>query len=75
MEITVWYGRVYLGDKASLNVLPVNLIGVIRHFTPEQSAPVRALDPVLFQALHPGTSNYFRYSIQVRFHPSFKFII
>jgi 2-polyprenyl-6-methoxyphenol hydroxylase-like FAD-dependent oxidoreductase len=54
-----------MGAEANLNLLPVNLVGVIRHFTPEQAAPARALDPLLFQALHPETSNYLWYSIQV----------
>lgn len=47
-----------------LNQLPVNLIGVVRHFTPEQAIAIRALDPLLFQGLHPETGNYLWYSIQ-----------
>jgi 2-polyprenyl-6-methoxyphenol hydroxylase-like FAD-dependent oxidoreductase len=53
-----------LPTAAALNLLPVNLVGVIRHFTPEQAAPIRALDPLLFQALHPKTGQYLWYSIQ-----------
>lgn len=52
-------------DDHELNKLPVHLVGVIRRFTPEQAAPVRALDPLLFQALHPKTQNYLWYSVQV----------
>ncbi|KAI1773839.1 FAD/NAD(P)-binding domain-containing protein [Hypoxylon cercidicola] len=44
--------------------LPISLIGVVRHFSPEQAAPVRALDPLLFQGLHPRTGNFLWYSIQ-----------
>jgi 2-polyprenyl-6-methoxyphenol hydroxylase-like FAD-dependent oxidoreductase len=55
-----------LPQDNELNKLPVNLVGVTRHFTPEQAAPIRALDPLLFQALHPKTSNYLWYSVQVR---------
>lgn len=54
-----------LPDDYELNRLPVHLVGVVRHFTPEQAAPVRALDPLLFQGLHPRTGNYLWYSIQV----------
>ncbi|KAF8855207.1 FAD/NAD(P)-binding domain-containing protein [Acephala macrosclerotiorum] len=53
-----------LPEAHKLNSLPVNLVGVVRHFTPEQAAPVRAIDPLLFQGLHPETGNYLWYSIQ-----------
>ncbi|OTB09713.1 hypothetical protein K445DRAFT_71787 [Daldinia sp. EC12] len=52
-----------LPDDYGLNTLPVSLIGVIRHFSPEQLAPIRALDPLLFQGLHPKTGNFLWYSI------------
>lgn len=58
--------RHLLPDDYELNRLPVHLVGVVRYFTPEQAAPVRALDPLLFQGLHPRTGNYLWYSIQVR---------
>jgi 2-polyprenyl-6-methoxyphenol hydroxylase-like FAD-dependent oxidoreductase len=51
-------------EKSSLTKLPVNLIGVIRHFTPEQGAEPRSMDPLLFQGAHPNNSNYFWYSLQ-----------
>lgn len=47
-----------------LERLPINLIGVVRHFTPDQSAPLRAMDPLLFHGLEPETENYIWYSIQ-----------
>ncbi|KAF9891418.1 hypothetical protein FE257_004274 [Aspergillus nanangensis] len=56
--------RSQLCKEASLNKLPVNLIGVVRHFTPDQAKAVRAIDPLLFQALHPDTGNYLWFSIQ-----------
>ncbi|KAI1463491.1 FAD/NAD(P)-binding domain-containing protein [Daldinia caldariorum] len=52
-----------LPNDYALHPLPVSLIGVIRHFSPEQAASVRALDPLLFQGLHPKTGNYLWYSI------------
>ncbi|KAH6649186.1 hypothetical protein BKA67DRAFT_521779 [Truncatella angustata] len=54
-------------EDHELTKLPVHLIGVVRHFTPEQAAPVRALDPLLFQALHPKTQNFLWYSVQESF--------
>ncbi|KAI1396618.1 FAD/NAD(P)-binding domain-containing protein [Hypoxylon fuscum] len=56
-----------LPDGHDLTPLPVSLIGVVRHFSPEQAAPVRALDPLLFQGLHPRTGNFLWYSILDRF--------
>lgn len=53
-----------LPQSYELNRLPLNLIGVVRHFTPEQAAPIRALDPLLFQALDPETGNFLWYSVQ-----------
>ncbi|KAI1385133.1 FAD/NAD(P)-binding domain-containing protein [Hypoxylon trugodes] len=50
-------------DDYALTPLSINLIGVVRHFSPEQAAPVRALDPLLFQGLHPKTGNFLWYSI------------
>lgn len=47
-----------------LERLPINLIGVVRHFTPEQAAPLRAMDPLLFHGLEPESGNYIWYSIQ-----------
>ncbi len=56
-------------ENSKLTSLPVNLIGAVRHFTPEQAVPVRALNPLLFFAMHPETRTFFFYGIQVR-HPA-----
>ncbi len=59
-----------LPESYKLTQLPVKLLGVVRHFTPEEAAPVRAIDPLLFQGLNPETGNYLWYSVQVsRSHP------
>ena len=52
--------------STELTPLPINLIGAVRKFTPEQAVPVRALDPLLFFALHPKTKTWLFFSIQVR---------
>jgi 2-polyprenyl-6-methoxyphenol hydroxylase-like FAD-dependent oxidoreductase len=52
-------------ENTKLTPLPVNLIGAVRHFTPEQAAPVRTLNPLLFFALNPETKVFLFYSIQV----------
>lgn len=51
--------------NTELTSLPVNLIGAVRHFTPEQAVPVRALNPLLFFGLQPVTKTFLFYSIQV----------
>jgi 2-polyprenyl-6-methoxyphenol hydroxylase-like FAD-dependent oxidoreductase len=51
--------------NTELTPLPVNLIGAVRHFTPEQAIPVRALNPLLFFGLQPETKTFLFYSIQV----------
>jgi len=51
-------------DNPKLTSLPVNLVGALRHFTPEQAVPVRALNPLLFFAMHPETKTFFFFSIQ-----------
>jgi 2-polyprenyl-6-methoxyphenol hydroxylase-like FAD-dependent oxidoreductase len=53
-----------------LTLLPVNLVGVTRHLTPEQAAPLKALNPLLFFALHPETGTFFFFGIQVCKKPS-----
>lgn len=52
-------------ENTKLTSLPINLIGAVRHFTPEQAVPVRALNPLLFFALQPETKVFLFYSIQV----------
>jgi 2-polyprenyl-6-methoxyphenol hydroxylase-like FAD-dependent oxidoreductase len=54
-------------ESTQLTPLPVNLIGAVRRFTPEQAAPVRALNPLLFFAMNPETRVFFFYSVQVCF--------
>ncbi|KAI5855549.1 FAD/NAD(P)-binding domain-containing protein [Durotheca rogersii] len=53
-----------LPNAYALTPLPVSLIGVTRHLSPEQAAPIRALGPLLFQGLDPSTGNFLWYSIQ-----------
>lgn len=57
--------RHLLPNDFELTRLPVHIVGVVRHFTPEQAAPVRALDPLLFNGVHPRTGNFLWYSVQV----------
>jgi 2-polyprenyl-6-methoxyphenol hydroxylase-like FAD-dependent oxidoreductase len=52
-------------ENTELTPLPVNLIGAVRHFTPEQAVPVRALNPLLFFGLQPETKTFIFWSIQV----------
>lgn len=52
-----------------LTELPVNLIGAVRRFTPEQAVLVRELNPLLFFGLQPETKTFFFFSIQVRQKP------
>ena len=59
-------------ESSNLTLLPVNLIGVVRHFTPEQAVPVRELNPLLFFAMHPETKTFFFFSIQVWNRHSFE---
>ena len=56
--------RYLMPDTAALTPLPVHLVGVIRHFTADQGEAIRAIDPLLFQGLHPETGNYLWYSVQ-----------
>ncbi|KAK8105673.1 uncharacterized protein PG998_003853 [Apiospora kogelbergensis] len=43
--------------------LPVRLVGVMLEMTEEQVAPMRYLDPLLFQGSHPTTGTYLWFSI------------
>lgn len=52
--------RYLLPHDYALNPLPASLKG---HFSPEQAASVRALDPLLFQGLHPKTGKLLWYDI------------
>lgn len=55
-------------NKSSLTKLPINLIGVVRYFTPEEGVEPSSLDPLLFHGMHPKTSNYIWYSVQEVYH-------
>ncbi|OJJ08363.1 hypothetical protein ASPVEDRAFT_89588 [Aspergillus versicolor CBS 583.65] len=43
--------------------LPVRFTGVITSFTAEEIAPLRAMDPLLFQGCHPETGVYLWFSM------------
>jgi hypothetical protein len=51
-------------NQAPHERLPIQLIAIVQHFTPEQAAALRALDTFLFHGLDPVSQNYFWYSIQ-----------
>jgi 2-polyprenyl-6-methoxyphenol hydroxylase-like FAD-dependent oxidoreductase len=58
-------------ENTKLTSLPVNLLGVVRHLTPEQAVPLRELNPLLFFALHPDTKMFCFFGIQVRLSVSY----
>jgi 2-polyprenyl-6-methoxyphenol hydroxylase-like FAD-dependent oxidoreductase len=56
--------RLLLGERlGGLNPLPVCSIGTTITMTPEQFAPVRTIDPLLFQGTHPETGIYMWFSL------------
>lgn len=52
------------GPEAELTRLPIYCIGIVRPFTEEQIASVRAIDPLLFQGLDPETGAFMWFSLQ-----------
>lgn len=50
--------------EGELTRLPVYCLGMVRHFTEEQIAPIRAIDPLLFQSLDPETGTFMWFSLQ-----------
>jgi 2-polyprenyl-6-methoxyphenol hydroxylase-like FAD-dependent oxidoreductase len=50
-------------ENTELTSLPVNVIGAVRHFTPEQGVPVRTFNPLLFFGLQPETKTFIFWSI------------
>lgn len=50
--------QVLVPDAYKTQRLPVDLIGVAVELTPEQAKPLRDIDPLLFQGVHPSTGNY-----------------
>ncbi|KAA8642437.1 hypothetical protein EYZ11_005594 [Aspergillus tanneri] len=56
--------RLLLGEEVgALNPLPVRSIGATITMTPEQFAPIRGIDPLLFQGSHPETGVYMWFSL------------
>ena len=56
--------RLLLGDKlGGLNPLPVRSIGATVTMTPEEFAPIKSIDPLLFQGTHPETGVYLWFSL------------
>ncbi|EIN10427.1 FAD/NAD(P)-binding domain-containing protein [Punctularia strigosozonata HHB-11173 SS5] len=54
-----------LGEEAAaLKPIPVVACGVVQRYTKEQVAPLRALDPLRFQAVNPDTGTYIWVRIQ-----------
>ncbi|ORY57692.1 FAD/NAD(P)-binding domain-containing protein, partial [Leucosporidium creatinivorum] len=54
-------------SAAKISSIPIVTHGVVQRYTPEQVAPLRELDPLLFQAIHPELGHFLckpRYSIQ-----------
>ena len=50
--------RTLCPDSGSLYQLPIRFLGATVRLSPADMAPLRALDPLLFQGCHPETSTY-----------------
>ncbi|KAL7938572.1 FAD/NAD(P)-binding domain-containing protein [Trichoderma chlorosporum] len=50
-------------DAYQTYLLPVKMIGASADFTPEQVAPLRNIDPLLFQGSHPTTGVFLWFSM------------
>jgi len=50
--------RVLCPDDGSLSQLPIRFLGVTVKLLANDMAPLRAIDPLLFQGCHPDTGNY-----------------
>lgn len=55
--------RLLCPDNGHLEQLPIRFMGVTIKLTPEQIAPLRAVDPMLFQGTHPETGSFLWYSL------------
>ncbi|KAJ5538374.1 hypothetical protein N7494_007853 [Penicillium frequentans] len=56
--------RLLLGERlGGLNPLPVNSVGATITMTPEEFAPIRTIDPLLFQGTHPESGVYMWFSL------------
>lgn len=54
--------RILCPETGGLNQLPIKFLGVTLKLSPEAIAPLRALDPLLFQGCHPETGTFFWFS-------------
>jgi 2-polyprenyl-6-methoxyphenol hydroxylase-like FAD-dependent oxidoreductase len=50
--------RILCPETGFLYQLPIRFLGATVRLTPAEMAPLRALDPLLFQGCHPETSTY-----------------
>lgn len=50
--------RLLCPDTAALNQLPIRFLGTTVKLTPSEIAPLRAIDPLLFQGCHPETGTF-----------------
>lgn len=61
-------------DTFQLQPLAVRSTGLAVRFTPEQVAPLRAYDPLLFQGMHPETEDFLWFSSKTNQTPLFKLV-
>ena len=54
--------RVICPETGSLNQLALRFLGATVQLSPSEIAPLRALDPLLFQGCHPDTGTYLWFS-------------
>lgn len=54
--------RILCPETGHLNQLPIRFLGVTVKLSPAAIAPLRALDPLLFQGCHPDTGTFFWFS-------------
>lgn len=54
--------RILCPETGSLNQLPIRFLGATIKLSPAGIAPLRALDPLLFQGCHPDTNTFMWFS-------------
>jgi 2-polyprenyl-6-methoxyphenol hydroxylase-like FAD-dependent oxidoreductase len=54
--------RMLCSDTGSLNQLPIRFLGATVKMKPSEIAPLRALDPLLFQGCHPESGTFLWFS-------------
>ncbi|KAG0645864.1 putative FAD-dependent monooxygenase [Hyphodiscus hymeniophilus] len=54
--------RIMCPETGALHQLPVRFLGVTIKLSPSDTAPLRALDPLLFQGCHPETGTFLWFS-------------